>query len=108
MVQKEKLWFPLKIKVIAPPSSGAEGYLAHKKPRPPWTLPQAYAWVLGGWAFSYERGTPVDRIVIEQTAGACPKRPGLANSPNWHLRVIEGKRACRLFVVEAGSGTHLH
>ena len=39
------------------------GYLAHKKTNPPRTLPQAYAYgpsgVLGGWAVSYERGTPV-------------------------------------------------
>ena len=36
---------------------------AHKKTHPPRTLPQAYAYghrvVLGRWAFSYERGTPV-------------------------------------------------
>ena len=42
---------------------GAPGYLAYKKPHPPRTLPYAYAQgpggVLGGWAFSYERGTPV-------------------------------------------------
>ena len=40
-----------------------EGYLACKKMHPPRTLPQAYGQgprgFLGGWAFSYGRGTPV-------------------------------------------------
>jgi len=40
-----------------------QGYLAHKKTLTPKTLPWAYAsgprGVLGGYAFSYERGTPV-------------------------------------------------
>jgi hypothetical protein len=39
-----------------------QGYLAHKKPPPPRTLQQAYAYgpvvVLGGGLVSYERGTP--------------------------------------------------
>jgi len=58
------------------------------------------------WAFSYGRGTSVHRIVIKQMAGTRHKRLSLASSPKWHLRVIEGKRACRLFV-EAGTGTLL-
>ena len=41
-----------------------QGYLAHKKTPPPMTLQWTYAQnptgVLGGWAFSYERGTLVD------------------------------------------------
>ena len=40
-----------------------QGYLAHKNTPPFGTLLQAYAWgprgVLGGWVFSYWRGTPV-------------------------------------------------
>ena len=40
-------------------------YLAYKKTHPPRTLPYAYAYgprgVLGEWAFSYERGTPVQK-----------------------------------------------
>ena len=40
-----------------------QGYLAHERAHTPRTLPQAYAkgprGVLKGWAFSYERGTPV-------------------------------------------------
>jgi hypothetical protein len=40
-----------------------QGYLAHKKQRPPRTLQEDYAQghmvVLGGVAVSYERGTPV-------------------------------------------------
>jgi len=43
---------------------GLQGYLAHKKQRPPRTLQQQYAWgsmaALGGGAVSCERGTPVD------------------------------------------------
>ena len=41
-----------------------QGYLAHENTPPPWTLHTAYAYdpmvVLGWWAFSYKRGTPVD------------------------------------------------
>ena len=41
-----------------------QGYLTSKKPPPPRTLQKDQAWgptgVLGGWAFSYERSTPVD------------------------------------------------
>ena len=44
-----------------------QGYLTDKKTHPPRTLPQAYAWgprgVLGGWASSYERGSPVQKCV---------------------------------------------
>ena len=44
---------------------GVQGYLAHKKPPSRRTLQQAFAQgpmvILGGWAFSYERGTPVRR-----------------------------------------------
>ena len=40
-----------------------QGYLEHEKTSPPRSLQYAYAYgptaVLGGWAFSYERGTPV-------------------------------------------------
>jgi len=40
-----------------------QGYLAHKKLRPPGTLLKDYAWgpmaILGEGAVSYERGTPV-------------------------------------------------
>ena len=40
-----------------------QGYLAQKKPPPRRTLQYDHAWgvmgVLGGWAFSYERGNPV-------------------------------------------------
>ena len=40
-----------------------QGYLTEKKTYLPRTLLQGYAWglkgVLGGWAFSYGRGTPV-------------------------------------------------
>jgi hypothetical protein len=43
--------------------SPLQGYLAHKKLLPPRILQWAYVWglavVLGGGAFSYERGTPV-------------------------------------------------
>ena len=43
-----------------------QGYLAHKKQQPPRNLQQDYAQgpmaVLGGWAVSYERGTPGVRI----------------------------------------------
>ena len=48
-----------------PPVTGtnATGVLAHKKTHRPRTVPQAYAsgprGVLGEWAFSYGRGTPV-------------------------------------------------
>ena len=42
---------------------GTQWYLDYKKQRPPRTLPYAYAYgpmgVLGGWAVSYERGTPL-------------------------------------------------
>ena len=42
---------------------GLQGYLAHKKSPPPRTLQWDHAYsprrVLGGWAFSHERGTPV-------------------------------------------------
>ena len=45
-----------------PTASNVQGYLAHKKPPPPRTLQQDHAYgsmgVLGGWAFSYGRGTP--------------------------------------------------
>jgi hypothetical protein len=45
------------------PRPTLQGYLAYKKTHPPRILPKAYAWgprgVLGGWAFSYGRGTPV-------------------------------------------------
>ena len=48
---------------LIPTSPGLQGYLTYKKTHTPRTLPQAYAWgprgVLGGWAVSYERGTPV-------------------------------------------------
>ena len=48
--------FPLRSDVV-------QGYLAHKKLHPPRTLQQDHAvgptGVLGGWAFSYEQGTPV-------------------------------------------------
>ena len=40
-----------------------QGYLARQNTHPPGTLQWADAWgpmgVLGGWAFSYERGIPV-------------------------------------------------
>ena len=40
-----------------------QGCLANEKTTPPRTLDYDYAWenmvVLGGWAFSYGRGTPV-------------------------------------------------
>ena len=43
-----------------------QGYLTCKKTHPPRTLPQAYVWgprgVLGGRAFSYERGTLVESV----------------------------------------------
>ena len=46
-----------------PSREGIQGYLAHKKPPPPRTLHQGSAYgpmvVLGGGAFSHERGTPV-------------------------------------------------
>jgi len=52
--------FPLKV------DGCVQGYLAHKKPHPPRTLQQDYAYgptaVLGVGAFSYGRGTPVPRI----------------------------------------------
>jgi hypothetical protein len=38
---------------------GLQGYLAHKKPRPPRTLQWDYAYGPRGGAFSHERGTPV-------------------------------------------------
>ena len=44
------------------------GYLAYKKTHRLRTLPQAYAQgprgVLGGWAFSYGRGTPVEKGLV--------------------------------------------
>ena len=51
---------------------GLQGYLAHKKQRPPRTLQKDYAWgpmvTLGGGAVSYGRGTPVqdsqDQILV--------------------------------------------
>ena len=43
--------------------AGVQGYLAHKKQRPPRTLQKSCAWgameVLGRWAVSNQRGTPV-------------------------------------------------
>ena len=46
--------------------SVVQGCLAHKKSTSLRTLPWAYAQgptrVLGGWAFSYERGTPVTNL----------------------------------------------
>ena len=48
----------------APGRLRLQGYLAHKKERPPRTLQQDYVWgptvVQGGGAVSYERGTPVE------------------------------------------------
>ena len=42
---------------------GLQGYLAHEKLPPPRTLQKIHAkgpmGVLGGWVFSFERGTPV-------------------------------------------------
>jgi len=44
-----------------------QGYLACKKPPLRTTLPSACAWgprgILGGWAFSYERGKPVVQVL---------------------------------------------
>ena len=52
---------------------GLQGYLAHKKQPPNWTLQQPNAQgstvVLGGGAVSYERGTPV-----AQASAHNPKR----------------------------------
>ena len=46
--------------------TGSQGYLTNKKTHHHRTLPHAYAkghrGVIGGWACSYERGTPVARI----------------------------------------------
>jgi len=45
-----------------------QGYLAHKKHPPPRTLQWDYTYgpiaVLGGGAVSYERGTPVTRMIV--------------------------------------------
>ena len=48
--------------VVKPAEDELEGYLTHKKQRPPRTLQKDYTEgsmvVLGGGAVSYERGTP--------------------------------------------------
>ena len=50
-----------------------QGHLTHKKQRPPRTLQQDYAQgpmvALGGWAVSYERGTPVHVRVPRHSRG---------------------------------------
>ena len=59
---------------------GLQGYLAHKKPHPPRTLPKAHAQgprgVLGGWAGSYERGTPVGLLQGRPLCDAALVVPG--------------------------------
>ena len=49
-------------------SKPVQGYLTYKKTYPPRTLPEASAsgpgGVLGGWAFSYGRGTPVRSLHV--------------------------------------------
>ena len=59
-----------------------QGQLAHKKTHPPRTLPKAYAQgprvVLGGWAFSYVRGTPVEGRI---PAGDSFSKPNAQVSP---------------------------
>ena len=54
-------------------TSEVQGYLAHKKQPPPRSLQEDRAegpmGILGGWAFSYERGTPVAPIAILQEQG---------------------------------------
>ena len=50
---------------VKPAADELQGYLAHKKQRPPRTLQKDVAWdpmvVLGWGAVSYERGTPAAR-----------------------------------------------
>ena len=45
----------------------SSGFKIQDPTRPPMTLQQGYAWgpmvILGGGAFSYERGTPVGRLL---------------------------------------------
>ena len=59
-----------------------QGQLAHKKTHPPKTLPQAYAQgprvVLGGWAVSYVRGTPLEGRI---PAGDSFSKPNAQVSP---------------------------
>ena len=56
--------------------------LAHAEPRPPRTLQQDYAqgpmMFLGGWAVSYERGTPVPST---QDPSTQPRTVGIAEQP---------------------------
>ena len=57
-----------------------QGYLAHKKPRPPRTLQYDYAWgrkaVLEGWAVSYE-------VEGERAVGGACHREGGHSKPSW-------------------------
>ena len=54
------------------PARCLQGNLPCKKTHPPRTLPESCAWgpraVLGGWALSYERGTPVGVMSFLRTA----------------------------------------
>ena len=72
-------------------SRPVQGYLVDKKMPPPRTLPQAYAWghrgVLGGWSFSYGRGTPV-----RHACSAANQTP-LHSSPEKEARA-PGFRTC--------------
>ena len=60
---------------------GVQGYLAHKKMPSPWDRTVGYAQgprgVLGGWAVSYERGTPAHLISsrIGKRAGGGVRSP---------------------------------
>jgi len=64
-----------------------QGYLTHKKTHPPRTLPQAYAQgprgFLGGWAFSYERGTLVLYGLLGSCASLC--KVEIVNRASVHL-----------------------
>ena len=50
-----------------------QGNLARKKQRPPRTLQYDYAWgpmvIVGRWAVSYSRGTPVERARARKREG---------------------------------------
>ena len=67
-----------------------QGYLAHKKQRPPRTLKQDYAWgpmvVLGEIAVCYERGTPVN---LKPHPPATPA-DALALNPNLLSEILGG------------------
>ena len=48
-------------------AAALQGYLTYTKAHPPGTLPRPMPTVLGGWVFSYERGTPVEEGTWRET-----------------------------------------